>query len=41
LWGSTDESSYMSNRDTFYFYGFICTLIYFATAYWAMKRSKA
>lgn len=41
LWGSKDESHYISNRDTFYFYGFICTLIYFATAYWAMKRSKA
>ncbi len=40
LFGSYDESSYVANRDTFYFYGFICTLVYFATAYWAMQRGK-
>ena len=40
LFGSADESSYISNRDTFYYYGFICTLLYFTTAYWAMKRGK-
>lgn len=41
LFGSGDESAYVANRDTFYFYGFICTIIYFATAYWAMQRGKA
>jgi len=40
LFGSADEATYISNRETFYFYGFICTLLYFATAYWAMKRSE-
>ena len=40
LFGSPDESTYINNRETFYFYGFICTLIYFVTAYLAMKRGK-
>jgi len=40
LFGSADESAYVANRETFYFYGFLCTLLYFLTAYWAMKRGK-
>lgn len=40
LFGSTDENTYISNRDTFYFYGFVCTLVYFVSAYWAMQRGK-
>jgi purine-cytosine permease-like protein len=40
LWGSADEAAYLINRDTFYNIGFICTVIYFITAYWAMKRGK-
>jgi len=40
LLGSADEGAYVSNRETFYFYGFICTVLYFATAYWAKTRSK-
>lgn len=40
LFGSSDESAYISNRDTFYFYGFICTVVYFVLAYWAMRRGK-
>ncbi len=40
LFGSADESTYISNRETFYFYGFICTILYFISAYWAMKRGK-
>lgn len=40
LLGSADESTYLTNRETFYFYGFICTIVYFLTAYWAMKRGK-
>ena len=40
LFGSADEAEYMLNRDTFYFYGFICTILYFITSYWAMRRSK-
>lgn len=40
LFSSADESAYVANRETFYFYGFICTILYFITAYWAMKRGK-
>ncbi len=40
LFGSADESAYVVNRETFYFYGFICTILYFITAYWVMKRGK-
>ena len=40
LFGSGNESSYIANRETFYKWGFVCTLFYFATAYWAMKRGK-
>jgi len=40
LFGSADESAYIANRETFYFYGFICTVLYFTTAYWVMKRGK-
>lgn len=41
LFGSANESNYIMNRDTFYFYGFLCTIVYFVTAYWAMHRGKA
>ncbi|MBJ7881253.1 purine-cytosine permease family protein [Gelidibacter salicanalis] len=40
LFGSSNESVYIENREIFYRYAFICTLIYFGTAYWALKRSK-
>jgi len=40
LFGSPSEADYIANRDVFYFNGLICTLLYFATAYWAMKRGK-
>ena len=40
LLGSTDEKAYLANRDNFYHYGFICTITYFVTAYWAMQRGK-
>ncbi|MBU2979290.1 hypothetical protein [Alteromonas sp. C1M14] len=38
---SADIASYESNRDLFFNLGFACTLIYFSTAYWAMRRQKA
>ncbi len=41
LLGSADEEAYVANREVFYFYGFICTLLYFVTSYWAMQRGKA
>ena len=40
LFGSGDAGAYRSNRDTFYRYGFVCTILYFITAYWALQRSK-
>jgi hypothetical protein len=40
LFSSATESIYVANRETFYYYGFICTITYFVTAYWAMKRGK-
>ncbi len=40
LFGSADAGAYIANRETFYRYGFICTILYFVTAYWAMQRSK-
>ena len=41
LFGSADRELYVANRETFYTYGFICTVLYFVTAYWAMHRGKA
>ena len=41
LFGSADESAYVANRETFYRYGFVCTITYFVTAYWAMQRGKS
>ena len=32
---------YESNRDLFFNIGFACTVIYFVTAYWAMRRQRA
>lgn len=40
LFGSSDESAYLHNRENFYLFAFICTLTYFSTAYWAMQRGK-
>ena len=40
LFGSSNKMSYVVNRELFYQYGFICTVIYFVAAYWAMKRGK-
>ena len=41
LLGSADETNYIANRETFYFYGFICTVVYFITAYWVQQRGKS
>jgi len=40
LFGSADESTYIANRAQFYRYAFICTILYFVTAYWAFQRLK-
>jgi len=40
LFGSATEVDYIANRELFYTYGFVCTIIYFVLAYWALKRGK-
>ena len=37
---SADIPDYEVNRDLFFTVAFVCTLIYFFTAYWAMQRKK-
>ena len=41
MFGSADMPAYLRNRDTFHLYGFIGTVTYFVTAYWALRRQKA
>ena len=41
LFDSADEAIYVNNRDVFYRYAFICTLLYFVTAYWVLLRRKS
>ena len=40
LFGSNGETDYVANRELFYRYGFVCTVLYFAAAYWAMQRGE-
>ncbi len=40
LFGSASETAYVENRELFYTYAFICTLVYFVLAYWALLRGK-
>ncbi|MFT2091938.1 purine-cytosine permease family protein [Paraglaciecola sp. 2405UD69-4] len=37
---SGDVSAYEANRDMFFDIGFICTIIYFASAYWVMQQNN-
>jgi len=41
LFGSTSETDYKANKELFYTYAFICTIVYFVLAYWALKRGKS
>ena len=41
MFGSASETTYVENRELFYTYAFICTIIYFVLAYWALKRGKS
>ncbi|WP_406685164.1 hypothetical protein N1F78_05415 [Seonamhaeicola sp. MEBiC1930] len=41
LFGSASETDYIANRELFYTYTFICTIVYFVLAYWALKRGKS
>ena len=40
LFESPTDAVYEENRDVFYRYAFICTITYFVTAYWALRRGK-
>jgi len=40
MFGSSSEANYIANRELFYTYAFVCTIIYFLLAYWALKRGK-
>lgn len=41
MFNSPDLEAYDFNRELFYRYAFICTIIYFGAAYWALRRKKA
>lgn len=41
MFRSPNMDQYEMNRDIFYRYGFICTVIYFVFAYWVLRRKKA
>lgn len=41
MFASTSETDYIENRELFYTYAFICTILYFVLAYWALKRGKS
>ncbi len=41
MFDSPDIATYEANREVFYQYGFICTLSYFASAYWALRRTQS
>jgi purine-cytosine permease-like protein len=41
MFNSPDIEAYNFNRELFYRYTFICTIIYFGSAYWALRRQKA
>lgn len=41
LFGSADTAEYTANREIFYQYGFVCTVLYFTAAYWALRRGKS
>ena len=38
MFWSPDASVYEANRPIFYRYGFVCTIVYFVFAYWALRR---
>lgn len=41
MFRSTNMTVYADNCQTFYRYGFICTIVYFVAAYWALRRNKS
>jgi purine-cytosine permease-like protein len=40
MFGSPDVATYEANRELFYRYAFIGTVVYFVTAYWRLLRNK-
>jgi purine-cytosine permease-like protein len=40
MFGSPDVAAYEANRERFYLYAFIGTVVYFVTAYWRLQRGK-
>jgi hypothetical protein len=41
MFWSPDAGVYEANRAIFYRYGFVCTIVYFVFAYWALRRRLA
>ncbi|MGY8910634.1 MAG: purine-cytosine permease family protein [Flavobacteriales bacterium] len=41
LFGSETEHVYLENRELFYKYAFVCTVIYFTTSIWALRRGNS
>ncbi len=41
MFGSDSEAQYIENRELFYTYAFVCTIIYFVLAYWALLHEKS
>ncbi|WP_405604759.1 purine-cytosine permease family protein [Polaribacter sp. Asnod1-A03] len=41
LFGSENENVYIENKETFYTYAFACTVIYFVTSIWALRRGNS
>ena len=41
LFDSSNKIEYVKNRELFYTYGFVCTVIYFVTAIWALRRGNS
>ena len=41
LFGSETEKVYIANRELFYTYAFECTVVYFVTSIWALKRGNS
>ncbi|TWU35733.1 hypothetical protein Q31b_51680 [Novipirellula aureliae] len=40
MFASGDMVSYQRNVSVFYTWSFLCTILYFATSYWALQRTK-
>ncbi|PAY18858.1 hypothetical protein CKO51_14195 [Rhodopirellula sp. SM50] len=40
MFGSSDMEAYEGNAAIFYPWGFVLTIVYFASAYWVLQRTK-